>query len=760
MRKTPELLAPAGDLAAVRAAVCAGANAVYFGGKAFNARASAGNLSADEIAEAVRVCHRHGVRTFLTLNTLIKEEEWADFEAYAREVLPLGIDAVIVQDFAVADFVKSVCPAVELHASTQMAVHDADGAKLLYEHGFTRAVLARELSLSELRAIREACPIELEVFIHGALCCSYSGRCLLSSFHGGRSGNRGQCAGACRLPYRMNGKTGYPMNLKDLCTLDLLGELARAGIASLKIEGRLKGIPYIYGVIAIYRKYLDLYAQRGVQPEVEPKDLETLMQLYNRGAFTKGYLTDRKEEMLEPATPKHQGIRIGTVKAVRGSEITLSLDKLCSAGDVLEIRTAAQPYPTIRLASSMISGKTVTYKADKGPAAGDSVYRLTDAALGEELLAKASEVPDAPLSAEAWVYPGSPMRLALKNVLTGRTATVTGQVPEPATGRPLSEEDLAKSLSKFGGTGYSLSAISVHTDGGSFVPVSALNALRREALALLEDCGHELTQPSSAATPKEGENNAVHISFETKEQWRAILDTYRGDAVLMPALALEDPELAAETLARGFSLAPSLPYISRGRNEQKEALRLARWTEAGATGFEAHHLGQVKRITDLGLALYLGWGFGIMNRRAASIAQNEGACAFLVSPELNAEETKQLAGVAGASLYTYGRIPLMITEQCFHKTAKGCSKSAAPHTEILTDRIGARLIAQSICDYCYNVLYDEKPIYLGDKKVNGLSRRLSFTVESAEETSDVLARFNRHNPLPESGRGHYNNKVL
>ena len=240
MNHLPEILAPAGNLACLKAAVAAGADAVYFGGQAFNARRSAGGFTAEDVKEAVRLCRMRGVKTNLTLNTLIKQREWPSFLAYIDEILPLGIDNVIVQDPGVAMLVHERYPQVAIHASTQMAVQDLDGVLYLKNLGFSRVVLAREVTLDEIRKIHQATDVELEVFVHGALCYSYSGRCLMSSFHGGRSGNRGACAQPCRMAYQAGGKEGYFMNLKDLCGAYHLQELIEAGVASLKIEGRLK----------------------------------------------------------------------------------------------------------------------------------------------------------------------------------------------------------------------------------------------------------------------------------------------------------------------------------------------------------------------------------------------------------------------------------------------------------------------------------------------------------------------------------------
>ena len=267
MRHIPEILSPAGDLTCLKAALAEGADAVYFGGEAFNARRSAHNFTLPDIREAIRLCGLYGAKTNFTLNTLIKETEWPALSSYLDEVAGLGLDAFIIQDFGVAacltEKLKDRYPSVALHASTQMAVEDLKGVEYLTDLGFSRVVLARELSLEEIKAIRAQTKTEIEVFVHGALCYSDSGRCLMSSFHGGRSGNRGGCAQPCRLAYEIDGKMGCYLNLKDRWGLESLEELAKAGVDSLKIEGRMKGVPYVAGVTRFYRGLLDRYKETG-----------------------------------------------------------------------------------------------------------------------------------------------------------------------------------------------------------------------------------------------------------------------------------------------------------------------------------------------------------------------------------------------------------------------------------------------------------------------------------------------------------------
>lgn len=393
MIQLPEVLAPAGNLACLKAAVAAGADAVYFGGQAFNARRGAKGFTVEDVKEAVRLCRMRGVKTNLTLNTLIKQREWPSFLAYIDEILPLGIDAVIVQDPGVAMAVHRRYPQIALHASTQMAVQDLDGVLYLKKLGFRRVVLAREVTLEEIRRIHAATDVELEVFVHGALCYSYSGRCLMSSFHGGRSGNRGACAQPCRLAYQAGGKKGYFMNLKDLCGAYHLQELIEAGVSSLKIEGRLKGEAYVAGTTGYYKGLMREYAQNGRLHPIREEELNTLKQLFNRGGFTDGYYID-KQHMIEGRTPKHQGIPLGKVTRVQGSRVTIRSDKPLHSGDELEFRTGKPPYPSLRLAAAMLQGKNgASFYLKERVQPGDSVWRVVDPVLQQQIIEKAAKLP-------------------------------------------------------------------------------------------------------------------------------------------------------------------------------------------------------------------------------------------------------------------------------------------------------------------------------------------------------------------------------
>ena len=388
MRKLPELLAPVGGEEQLRAAVENGADAVYMGGRMFNARVNAGSFGGDQLKESVRYAHSKGVKVYITLNTLVKDEELEEAIQVARECYTAGVDALIVQDFGLGSLLKKYVPNMELHLSTQGTVYDLDGVLQAKDMGFERVVLARETPFEQIKAIAQATDVPLEIFVHGALCMCYSGQCQMSRFQGGRSGNRGGCAQPCRLPYEImrSGKpvldkgekrpvfSKYRLSPKDMCTIDNLGEFADAGVASLKIEGRMKSPEYVAVVVSIYRKYLDLYARDGWY-EVSQEDREALQQIFNRGSFTDGYLwKNPRRNILSGDIPKHQGIELGKVLNVRvageGKTIrqflTVKLSRDLNLGDGVEVHHMG------RNGEPQLSGNIVTYIGEPKKRGGKS----------------------------------------------------------------------------------------------------------------------------------------------------------------------------------------------------------------------------------------------------------------------------------------------------------------------------------------------------------------------------------------------------
>lgn len=573
MRKLPELLAPVGGEEQLRAAVENGADAVYMGGRMFNARVNAGSFGGDQLKESVRYAHSKGVKVYITLNTLVKDEELEEAIQVARECYTAGVDALIVQDFGLGSLLKTYVPNMELHLSTQGTVYDLDGVLQAKDMGFERVVLARETPFEQIKAIAEATDVPLEIFVHGALCMCYSGQCQMSRFQGGRSGNRGGCAQPCRLPYEImrGGKpvldkgekrpifSKYRLSPKDMCTIDNLGEFADAGVASLKIEGRMKSPEYVAVVVSIYRKYLDLYARDGWY-EVSQEDREALQQIFNRGSFTDGYLwKNPRRNILSGDIPKHQGIELGKVLNVRvageGKTIrqflTVKLSRDLNLGDGVEVHHRG------RNGEPQLSGNIVTYigepkkrggkswrEARSGQIVeigdipgqvdpGDAIYKISDKLQMTEAR-KSFEITSGtakkesrklPVDMELSMHLGSPVRLTVE-LADGETEMVPGiplavialseVEPEPALNRPMDEAGARRQLEKTGDTMFVLRDLKLDMDPGVTVRTSALNQLRREGLELLTEAWEQYQEEGFDANEFEG------LELTEGKLWKAL----------------------------------------------------------------------------------------------------------------------------------------------------------------------------------------------------------------------------------------------
>lgn len=477
-----EVLAPAGTYECFRAAINAGADAVYLGGSMFGARAFAGNFEEAELIKAIRTAHLYGRKVYLTVNTLLRNDELEKLVQYVKPYYEEGLDAVIVQDYGVFAVLREAFPGLDLHASTQMTITGEYGAQLLKDMGAARVVPARELSAKEIRDIYDNVDVEIESFVHGALCYCYSGQCLLSSMIGGRSGNRGRCAQPCRLTYSANGiSEKYLLSPKDMCTIEAVPDILDAGVYSLKIEGRMKSPEYVAGVSYAYRKYVDMYLEKGRDGyRVEEQDIRQLMDLYNRGGFCKGYYYAQNDKsMMTFDRPNHQGIVIGNIK---NGELILSQE--VNPGDVLEFPDGSEyTTPTGKKSGRLALPKGVL----KNPKNGAAVYRTRNNELLGQLRAGYID-NDIKIPVRMEIFLKSGERACLKLLSGDKELVVYGDVLEPSDKRPAVREDVVKQLKKLGGTAFSSDEGSIVTDiqGSPFVPVRLLNDLRRNALEELE----------------------------------------------------------------------------------------------------------------------------------------------------------------------------------------------------------------------------------------------------------------------------------
>ena len=512
MNKEIELLSPAGDFTCLKAAVQNGANCIYFGSNLFSARASAKNFDDTELKEAIQYCKIRGVKTNLTLNILIKNNEFADAFNLAKKAYEYGIDAIIVQDLGLAKLLIETFPDLPIHASTQMSIHNLQGALKLQELGFSRIVLARELSINEIEYICQNTSIEIECFIHGALCISYSGQCLFSSMIGGRSGNRGTCAQSCRLPYELieNNKTtidkGHLLSPKDLCSLEYIPRLVNAGVKSFKIEGRMKTPEYVATVTKTYRKYIDL-AQSGKEYKIEEKDIKNLMQVFNRGNFSSGHLsTNPNQQLIFPEKPNNMGLFIGHIEKYNSSKglITIISEEPLEIGDTISIEGETNTYTISELMKNNSNIKKseskgqITIGRMKGKIKpGAKAYKMSSKSLTQEALAtfeNNNNLIKVPLNCEIKIIKNSPISMHISSacdIEIYRKLDIYCEIdafPQDAINQPLEKEKIVNQITKTNNTPYFFKNIKIKLDENTFLPnIKALNELRRTALNLVED---------------------------------------------------------------------------------------------------------------------------------------------------------------------------------------------------------------------------------------------------------------------------------
>ena len=697
----PELLAPAGSFEGLKAVIQAGADAVYLGGNAFGARAYARNFSDEELLQAIDYAHLYNRKVYLTVNTLCKEEE---MEAVFRYLLPLyeqGLDAVLVQDLGILRMIRRLFPDLPVHASTQMNVTGVNGVRLLEKEGVSRAVLARELSLEEIRRIHEVSPVELETFVHGALCYCYSGRCLMSSLIGGRSGNRGRCAQPCRLPWsaawagKKNKKDLCPISPKDMNTIEILPDILEAGVFSLKIEGRMKHAGYAAGVTSVYRKYLDRYLEKGRERySVEEEDLRYLKGLFSRGGSTEGYY----HRYNGPAMMSFSNEKKSTIQG------TLPEEKPIPAEGSVRLVCGEPALLTVRCRDTEI--------------------------------------------------------------------TVPGPVVQRAQKAPVTEEDIRSRMGRMGGTGFVWDRLQVDAEEDIFLPVAALNALRRGAVRTVAEA---LLAPGRRQYPRDrvlespspdmkdrkagGVPSAVRfsVSCETKDQVKALLAEEGISALYVPEECLE---MALEEKRRRPSSCPEIfllfPQVSRWEVQDDDIARFRGYLEAGLSGFVVRDFEMYAAFVLHGLSdvcvtdssLY-SW-----NQEAILFLREHGCLRNTAPVELNASEMKKRDNT-DSEIPVYGYMPMMISAQCLQKNLASCTRDG--RLLYLEDRYHARFPVQCVCrpwkgtdtdrkQCCYNIIYNSIPFGLLKEReevlrLGGAGLRLSFTVEPPADAVRIFRDF-------------------
>jgi len=796
-----ELLAPAGSYDCMRAAVNAGADAVYMGGSRFGARAFAENPEQDALLQAIDWMHVRGKKLYLTVNTLLKEMELTqELERFLMPLYRQGLDAVIVQDVGVIRFLAERFPDLAIHLSTQMTINSAEAVKTVLDlagqagrEQITRFVPSRELSLEELKQLRKHTDLEIETFIHGALCYSYSGQCLMSSLIGGRSGNRGRCAQPCRLPYQYtqqgkqteDAKTKYVISPKDICTLDILPELMEAGIDSFKIEGRMKGTGYVSGVTEGYRRCIDLYEEVGSEgyrryldehPQFTTEIKERFMDLYNRGSFSHGfYDCAGGKSMMADQRPNHNGVLVGEVKQVRGINAGILLSRDIVAQDILEIRSQAEKIYEFTVGTGEKKGNLFCTNFLPGSEVrpGMQVYRTRNQCLLDELEEKYLR-KDIQIGVQGQFR----MRIGEEILFTvraqdGTEVSVFGDVAQVAKNQPMTEEKIKEKLNKTGDTSFVFETLIVETDGKSFCPVGKLNELRRTALEQLEavisgkyrreaikmagmdkecfavDTEQNMKLAAVSESAEQVQKPRIQALVATEEQLAAALGTAELNDVYLDITDWDENRILNS--CEKIKTAGKQCYLTLPRILRIEGLKILQQLETILTddkvdGYLIRNMDcypMIKRLCEQypDKILMTDYNLYVMNRSARAFWEQK--VQYTTVPlELSESELRDL-DVTGMVLPVYGRVAFMVTAQCPNRLAGKCGNARKP---VLTDRLSKQLPIASHCKYCFATIHNSEVYSLAGsgKEVLALQPhavRLDFTFESGKETENVIEIF-------------------
>lgn len=799
MKDRVEILAPAGSMECLKAAIAAGADAVYTGGALFGARAYAHNLTEEELLEAIDYVHLHGRRLYLTVNTLIKDREMEkQMYDYLLPYYRQGLDAVIVQDIGLFRFIRKHFPDLPIHASTQMTLTGVDGAKFLEKEGAQRIVTSRELSMAEVKKIADETELEIESFVHGALCYCYSGQCLFSSFIGGRSGNRGQCAQPCRLLYRTPEakRPQYLLSLKDICTLELIPEMIESGIYSFKIEGRMKKPEYAAAVAFQYRKYADLYlkyyeecpaeedpaAYAMKKYRVREEDRQMLLDLYNRGGFHTGYYhTQNGREMISLNRPNHAGVPAVKVLAKKGRNVTAKALTDLYPQDIIElpVRKGREKADNYTCKDAVRKGMNVQIPvfADT-PFKRDEIWMRTrnstliDTLREEFVNGKIKER----ICGTFRLYPQEKATLTVKR--RDAEITVAGEKAQEALSQPMSRERIEKQLRKTGNTEFEFSFLKAEIGEKVFLPMQSLNELRREALETLEKVICEKYRRSGEVKDPEEDKTELSMEEEVLSGWTASVRTAEQmevileeeaigriyvDCTMFPRIWEKDSyvEWITKVHAAGKEIYLVMPYIFRERTRKQYEAAYNRIFGAGWDGILIANYESFAFLKEHGYTgrIMTDYNMYEFNQESRKFWKEKGVFEFTAPVELTERELQDLR-VKDGEVIVYGYLPMMISAGCIQKTTRGCLKKSGQTT--ITDRYRNPFVVKNECDYCYNILYNYVPLYLGDRMEEvyqiGPGRiRLMFTTERQQEVRQILSAYFEGKELPEGTytRGHW-----
>lgn len=673
-----EVLSPAGSSDALIAAVQNGADAVYLGYGAFNARMNAKNFTEEQLRQSVSYCHIRGVKVYLTLNTLVLDRELKEASQVVMIAARAGVDAILVQDFGVCQMIRQVAPDMPIHASTQMAIHNLDGAIKAAEMGISRVVLARELSRKEIAAICKDSPVEVEVFVHGALCMCYSGQCYMSAMIGRRSGNRGQCAQPCRMMYGYDRQENrYPLSLKDNCLVGYLRELEQMGVACIKIEGRMKRAEYV----AIATK---IYKDAAMGRAVTPQQLKDLYKVFSRQGFTDGYYTGRKGQEMFGV---HQ--------------------------EEAEDR-------------SLMARARGTYEN--------------------------AEVPRVPVWFRIQILAGQPAVLYAWDE-KGHTVSVQGDKPEAARKTALTAEALIQRLSKTGGTPFYVKDIQVELTLGVILSAASLNAMRREALSMISALRGQVAEPrllpfiQPEAQRGTRQRPGITIQIQSYEQITERLVAMNPTILYVPLHLLQAGDTFVQAMCQSMHVAAVLPRVIQDHEWDRIGRQLAEARALGVREVLVGNLGMIDSLRRRGFTVRGDFGLNVFNTGSVNYLAQQGLASVTASFELTLPQIRDLGKPIPMELIVYGRLPLMITENCIiHNRSGACICGSTKTT--LVDRTGSHFPVVRDADTCRSMILNSKKLYLGDKisalSTIGLSAlRLNFTTESAQQVDAILQDFTK-----------------
>ena len=726
-----ELLSPVGDFECLKAAVQNGADAVYFGASLFSARAFAQNFDDEELKRAIEYAKLRGVKTHLTLNTLIKENEFEDAFNLAKKAYEYGIDAIIVQDLGLAKTLINSFHDLDIHASTQMTIHNLEGVKELEELGFKRAVLSRELSIDNIKYICENSNMEIETFIHGALCISYSGQCLLSSMIGSRSGNRGKCAQPCRLPYELIDKNenildkGYLLSPRDLCGLKFIPELIKAGVSSFKIEGRMKTPEYVATVTRIYRKYIDL-AQKSLDDgtitayQIEDKDIQDLMQVFNRGGFSNGHLSNTKNQnLIFKEKPNNMGLYLGKIVKYNPAKglVTTKLETPLSIGDTISFENENTKYTISELMENNSNIKTsqvnetVTFGRMKGNIhIGDKIFKIADIQLSN--IAKNSynkEYIKNQIDCKLEFYQNQKVHVEAYCANFDKSIDfIYDYIPEAAQNAPITKDIIIKQFNKTIDTCFEFRNLEIKLDDNSFIPVAMLNDIRRKTLSKIENIITNSFERKSSATieVKTVKNNTLNQNPKISILFNTLYENFdfskysNLDKIYIPLKFFNDEKYfkLISNLGNKYDLYIYLPTIIKNDyTETTKKIIQDSLEKFKIKGVVVSNISELNLFPKHKLDIIGNYTLNVYNSHTIKKLESLGINTITISPELNNDEISSLCNCANLKkeIIVSGKIPVMTTNYCLLGKSNKCYDKCKhtcllPNEYYLKDRIGAK----------------------------------------------------------------------